>query len=106
MKQVNEKRPHISVMGEEFLKYFEDQKISVFFDGTLGAGGHAELLLKAHPEIKTYIGCDQDPEALAIAKEYLAPWKDKMVFVQGNFSHLDEYLDERKIKNVDGFFLI
>ena len=96
--------PHVPVMVEEFLQYFDGLQIKTFFDGTLGAGGHAKALLEKHPEISKYIGCDRDREALAIAKETLKPWAEKIEFVHGNFADLDEHLEELGIKEVDGFF--
>jgi 16S rRNA (cytosine1402-N4)-methyltransferase len=105
MKMSNEKMPHIPIMVGEMLNFFKDVKIRTFFDGTLGAGGHAKAILEAHPEIEKYIGCDKDPEAWAIARNNLAPWAKKVEFVQGDFGRLDEYLKERKIDEVDGFFL-
>ena len=45
---------HIPVMLSESLEIFEEKKLSLFFDGTLGAGGFAKAMLQAHPEIKTY----------------------------------------------------
>lgn len=97
--------PHVSVLRQEFIDLFADQKIGVFFDGTLGAGGHAEALLENHPEIKTYIGCDQDDEALKIAMERLKPFGKKVVFMKSNFADIDEVLGELNIDQVDGFFL-
>ena len=97
--------PHIPIMVDEVLSCLKDLTIGTFFDGTLGAGGHAKTILEAHPEIKKYIGCDKDPEALEIAKEKLAPWANKVEFVQGDFGKLDTYLKDRKINSVDGFFL-
>lgn len=97
--------PHHSVMLSEFLHYFSDQKLTTFFEGTLGAGGHAAALLEAHPEIERYIACDRDPEALKIAKNTLGKWSDKVEFVEGNFADLDTYLSELKLETVDGFFL-
>lgn len=97
--------PHIPIMVDEVLSYLKDLKIGTFFDGTLGAGGHARAILEAHPEIKKYIGCDKDPEALEIAQANLAPWADKLELVQGDFSKLDAYLKEMKMNSVDGFFL-
>ena len=46
---------HIPVLTREVLEIFSSQKIRVFFDGTLGAGGHARSILEAHPEIEKYI---------------------------------------------------
>lgn len=95
--------PHLSVMEKEFLSFFEGRYLKVFFEGTVGAGGHAYALLAAHPEIERYIGCDRDPEALAIAEERLAPWKEKVTLIHGNFSDLDLFLEDQ---TPDGFFLI
>lgn len=98
--------PHTSVMLQECLEHFSGRPLHTFFEGTVGAGGHARAILEAHPEIQLYIGCDQDPEALGIAREVLAPWRGKVDLVHGNFSALDAVLSKRKIKHVDGFFLI
>ena len=96
---------HISVMLDECLKGFEGCHLPFFFEGTVGAGGHAEAILKAHPEINRYIGCDQDPQALEIAGRRLKPWNEKVELVRGNFRDLDAILSERGIKQVNGFFL-
>ncbi len=101
-----QKAPHIPVMMDEMLEYFADVSIKVFFDGTLGAGGHAKAMLEAHPEIEMYIGCDQDPMALAIAKENLSAFEHKIKFIHGNFLNLDQMIASVGVKQVDGFFLI
>lgn len=98
-------KEHISVLEAEALSFFDEQKINVFFEGTVGAGGHSQAFLRAHPEIKRYLGCDVDPEALSIATKTLEPWQDKVELIHGNFSQLDQFLKERKIHSVDGFFL-
>jgi 16S rRNA (cytosine1402-N4)-methyltransferase len=103
---MNEKKSlHVSVMVDEMLEYFKDSSIKVFFDGTLGAGGHARAMLEAHPEIEMYIGCDRDPLALTIARENLAEFEHKMKFVHGNFLDLDQMIASVGVKKVDGFFL-
>jgi 16S rRNA (cytosine1402-N4)-methyltransferase len=96
---------HVPVMLEEVLRFFGDAPIRTFYDGTLGAGGHAKALLQAHPEIELYMGCDRDPEALEIAQETLKGWKGKVEFIHGNFADLNQHLKERRVKSVDGFFL-
>ncbi len=97
--------PHISVMRDEVLQSFEGRELKVFFDGTLGAGGHALAILEAHPEIEMYIGCDQDETALKIASKRLDKFSDKMRYVQGNFSDVGKHLASLGIQQVDGFFL-
>ncbi len=97
---------HISVMLKEFLHFFSDKAIEVFFEGTVGAAGHAKALLEKHPEIQSYVGCDRDPTALRIAEEVLAPWKKKVHLHRGSFVDLDQFLKKDHVKEVDGFFLI
>ena len=97
---------HIPVMLKESLELFEGIKLSRFFEATVGAGGFAKALLEKHPEITSYYACDQDASALSIAKQNLLDWEKKVTFIQGNFSHLDQYPEEVDLKQVDGFFLI
>jgi len=51
----------------------------LYVDGTLGAGGHAEALLRALPE-STLLGVDRDASALALASERLSPFGDRIFF--------------------------
>jgi len=93
--------PHTPILVRETLAFFEKKKIASFIDGTLGAGGHAEAFLQAHPEIQRYIGMDKDQDALAIAKERLHPFADKITFIHDDFRHMKNVLKEQ----VDGIFL-
>ncbi len=99
------KRPHISILEDEMAAFFKDSTLKVYIDGTLGAGGHAKRILEEHPEIELFIGLDQDPEALAIARETLKEWEDKVQLVHANFGDLKEVLKKKGVKKVDGFFL-
>ncbi len=92
---------HKPVLLREVLEVFADQKIGTFFDGTLGAGGHAQALLEAHPEIERYIACDRDPRAHELAEVTLAPWREKVEFVRGSYA--DEVA--RVDGSIDGFLI-
>lgn len=96
---------HEPVLVQEFLSFFENLKIEVFVDGTLGAGGHSLSLLKAHPEVKLLLGFDQDQSALKIAKERLSSFKDKVVLIKKNFCEMGEEMQKRGIKQACGIFL-
>ncbi|MCB1106791.1 MAG: 16S rRNA (cytosine(1402)-N(4))-methyltransferase [Chlamydiia bacterium] len=96
---------HIPVMLSESLEIFKGQNLKTFFDGTLGAAGFAKALLEDHPEIETYVGCDRDEKALALARENLKGFEGKVTFVHANFSDLKEELKMRGIEKIDGFFL-
>lgn len=96
---------HIPAMLEESLEFFRKKKIRTFFDGTLGAGGFASGLLREHPEIETYFGCDRDEKAIGLAKTNLGAMQERVTFIHGNFEDLDELLAAQGIHEVDGFFL-
>lgn len=96
---------HVPIMVEECLDFFSDSQLKIFVDGTLGAAGHAKAILKAHPEIESYIGFDQDKEALELAKKNLEGFGNKILYQNANFSSLEPVLSNLSIKMVDGFFL-
>lgn len=98
--------PHLPIMVKEVVELFAPVKMISFYEGTLGAGGHAKAILEAHSEIQCYMGCDADRESLELAKQGLKPWSQKVQFFHGNFADLDLHLQEKGIKQVDGFFLI
>ncbi|PSC75684.1 16S rRNA (cytosine(1402)-N(4))-methyltransferase [Micractinium conductrix] len=65
-------QPHVSVLLDEVLKAFEGLQVRCYVDGTLGAGGHASAVLRAHPEMSALVGFDLDPTAHALASARLA----------------------------------
>lgn len=93
--------PHQSVLLSEVLHGFSGLKLHTVVDATLGAGGHAEALLREHEEIDQFLGIDHDPDALAIASDRLKKWKNKMVFKHGNFDQIVGYLHESKLPAPD-----
>ncbi|MDI9325510.1 MAG: 16S rRNA (cytosine(1402)-N(4))-methyltransferase RsmH [Alphaproteobacteria bacterium] len=59
---------HIPVLVKEVTSVFAQAPLTLWFDGTIGLGGHANALLSMYTP-KTYIGCDIDPNAIKIAKK-------------------------------------
>lgn len=94
--------PHSSVLVKEITTFFQGCKIDCFVDATFGAGGHSEAILRAHPEIKTLIGIDQDPLALSIGRERLKDWEDKLFLIASNFEHFQQHLSSAGVKKVEG----
>lgn len=101
---ITKDNPHQSVLLEEVLNGFQGVQLKVFYEATLGAGGHAAEILQAHPENDYYIGCDRDPDALDIAQKRLLPKGRRIDFVHGDFAKLDEHLRERDVSKIDGIF--
>lgn len=66
---------HIPVLLNDVVNSFKLDSGDMFFDATLGGGGHAKEILKKFPQIKAYVGVDQDAEALSAAKINLKDFK-------------------------------
>lgn len=97
--------PHKPVLLREVLDVFETKKITYFFDGTLGAGGHARAILEAHPEIVRYFGCDRDPVALNIAAQNLEGWGEKVELIRGHYADVAKHLKKLGAGCIDGFLI-
>jgi len=96
---------HESVLLTEVVEAFRDVELKTFFEGTVGAGGHAKAILSSHPEIEKYLACDRDPKAHELAQKRLEQWGGKVEWIRGSYSNLDHFLDERKIPQIDGYLI-
>ncbi len=96
---------HLPVLPEETLKFLEPSQMDWFVDGTLGDGGHAELILKSTPSHCRLLGIDRDPNALKRAAERLSLYKERILLVHGNFKDIKEILMKERIEKIDGFLL-
>jgi 16S rRNA (cytosine1402-N4)-methyltransferase len=54
----------------------------------VGLGGHAEAILQASAPGGTLLGIDRDGEALALARQRLAPFGPRVTLVQGRYEEL------------------
>ncbi len=75
-------RLHEPVMAGEVTELLAGR--GVVLDLTVGAGGHAEALLRAG--VGRVIGVDRDPEALRLARRRLASFGGRFAAVQARFS--------------------
>lgn len=74
-------------------------------DGTLGTGGHALAIFQDGPATTQVIGIDRDPESLALARERLKPYSDRIRLIQGKFGDLKEHLSKLGVGAVNGILL-
>lgn len=84
---------HDPVMVGEVVAHLGAEAGGLYFDGTLGGGGHTEAILEAS-EATRVIGVDQDPDALAEAGSRLERFSARVVFVQANFADAAEQVSE------------
>jgi 16S rRNA (cytosine1402-N4)-methyltransferase len=91
---------HEPVMVAEVLEFLEPARGGVFVDCTVGLGGHSRALLEAGAG--RVLGLDRDLSALALARETLAGFRDRIELVHADYRELDRVLDERGIEKVSG----
>jgi 16S rRNA (cytosine1402-N4)-methyltransferase len=90
-------------MVEEVVTYLgcRERSAGTFVDCTTGTGGHSLAILQAAAQGRL-ICLDRDTRSLAVAKERLKEYGDRIYFVQGDYRQLDQHLEKLGITEVDG----
>jgi 16S rRNA (cytosine1402-N4)-methyltransferase len=91
---------HVPVMTAEVLQHLRPERGGLFVDCTVGLGGHARALLEAGAA--RVLGLDRDLDALARARDTLAPWSERIELVHADYRAIDDVLDQRSITGIDG----
>jgi 16S rRNA (cytosine1402-N4)-methyltransferase len=96
---------HKPVLYQEIIHALQPRSGGRYVDGTLGAGGHARGILEACTPDGLLLGLDVDPQALALARETLAPYEKRIRLVQASHITLSEQLIAAKWDAIDGIVL-
>lgn len=80
---------HDPIMVAEILDVAAEHPPAHIVDCTVGGGGHAEALLRAHPQARL-LGIDRDPAAVAAATARLAAFGARAQVVHGAFADVAE----------------
>jgi 16S rRNA (cytosine1402-N4)-methyltransferase len=91
--------PHVPVMLREVVRALRPAGPSLLLDCTVGAGGHARALLEAHSELRV-VALDRDPHAVALARETLRPFGERVELHCARFSRFPEVLRGRRVQRV------
>lgn len=97
--------PHQPVLYQEVLDALAPQTGKSYLDGTVGAGGHAEGILLASAPQGKLLGLDLDPEALAITRQRLFAFQDRVILRQASYRDAAAVLSEIGWGQVDGILL-
>jgi 16S rRNA (cytosine1402-N4)-methyltransferase len=98
---------HKTVLLHETINGLEIKNNDIVVDGTLGAGGHSQEILKRCPNV-TLIAIDQDPDAILRSKKRLESFftfSSKIIFVNDNFRNIDKVVNEKGLGSVDKIVL-
>lgn len=84
---------HVPVMVAEVLEYMKPERGGLYFDGTLGGGGHTRSILQ-RGEHARMISVDRDEEAIVAAEARLAEFSDRLVVRCRDYASAAEELSE------------
>ncbi len=80
---------HFPVMLNQVIRHFFDIREGLIIDATLGAGGHAEGLLRSLPEPVRVLGIDRDGKFIQAVRERLKVFSNRFSALNTNFSDYD-----------------
>ncbi len=96
---------HIPVMLEECMRLLDPKDGGVYFDGTLGGGGHSYEILRRSSPSGRLIATDLDDEALAAGKARLADFAGRFSLHKSNFKDFEKVLGQEGVHWLDGVML-
>jgi 16S rRNA (cytosine1402-N4)-methyltransferase len=91
---------HAPVMVTETIELLAPARGGLFLDCTVGLGGHSRALLQAGAS--RILGLDRDQDALRLAAEGLAEFRDRVELVHGDYRDVGRILDARGVTAVAG----
>ena len=96
---------HAPVMVPQVLEFLRPGPGKRYLDGTLGGGGHAEQILERSSPDGQVLGLDLDGEVLAVARQRLVRFGDRLVTRWASFAQAKEVLEEIRWGKVNGILL-
>ena len=92
---------HRPVMVDEIVDLFADVPAGTVVDATLGGAGHSRAILDAHAHLRV-AGLDQDPDAVEVATERLAPYGDRASVTHVRFDRMTTAVHDLGLEAVSG----
>jgi 16S rRNA (cytosine1402-N4)-methyltransferase len=93
---------HIPVMMNEVINYLNLRPGQVIIDATIGTAGHSKAILERISPAGRLIGIDRDEDSLAVSRDRLREFGDRIKLVHGNFVDIDAILKDLNIEKVGG----
>lgn len=93
------------MLFKEIIHALQPRSSGRYIDGTVGAGGHARGILEACAPDGLLLGLDVDAQAIALARETLAPYGQRVTLTQASYASLPEIALRMGWRRVDGIVL-
>jgi 16S rRNA (cytosine1402-N4)-methyltransferase len=96
---------HVPVLYHEVLELLQPQPNGRFIDGTLGAGGHTDGILRTSAPNGRVLVFDRDPEAISFSRGRLSEYGNRVIYVNANYAEMDIIAPTHGFTQVDGILL-
>lgn len=96
---------HLPVLPDEVVFLLRPRTRGWVVDGTVGMGGHAELLMERGGAGLRLLGIDRDLEALAEARRRLSRFGERVVLRHASFRYLDSVAREAGVEAAQSVLL-
>jgi len=96
---------HIPVMLEECISGLNVKDGGIYFDGTIGGGGHSYEILKRSAPTGKLIATDLDDDAICAAEQKLSPFKGRFGIYKSDYKNFAQVLDNAEVEELDGAIL-
>lgn len=96
---------HVSVMLSECIDGLKLKSDGLYFDGTLGGGGHSYQILSGSSPNGKLIATDLDDYAIGRATEKLKEYDGRFTLIKDNFKNFSSIKENLEIDGFDGILL-
>ena len=96
---------HTPALVEETIKALSVQPGGRYVDCTIGAGGHADAILKHSSPGGQLLGIDADPKAIKVAQKRLMDHGSSVLLINDNFTNLEAICIKHDFLPVHGILL-
>ncbi len=102
---MNHEYTHVPVLYQEVLQLLQPVANGRYVDGTVGGGGHTVGILQASAPNGCVLAFDKDIEAITFARQQLAQWAGRVVFVHASYADMAQWAAKHEFAQVEGVLL-
>lgn len=96
---------HVPVMPAVVLEYLAPRPGGIYVDGTVGGGGHSDLILEHSGPDGRLIGLDRDPAQLELARARLARFGERARLIRARYEDINDVLSDLHLDMIDGMLI-
>ncbi len=101
----NDNDRHVPVLERQILDWLITDKNGIYFDGTMGDGGHSRAIAEILEGKGKIIATDWDERAVKYSESWRKPLKTPVTVIHSNYSEMPSILSGLNIKHITGILL-